>query len=223
MVDVSPRTPTSHSRSAGSADDRPLSIALVAGVLAAAGVGALCMAFTPTAPRSTKPRLSSTSRLDTLLLAAVLVGFVVLGAHSLAGRRGRRGGVRRVVALAVLGVGHDNAETGRRSRRSRSGSKHLRDVVRRSSVAIENAVELVAEDTSGVLAEPMRTVPAPTPPRSAVCRRHSPGLADDIGHPTADAAVAAIVLVVGGGAGGGRVLRHARRTVDGGARRDASA
>ena len=82
--------------------------------------------------------------------------------------------------------------------------EQLRDVVRRSSVAIENAVELVAEDASGVLTEPMS--------RFLVRRRQGRPLpdalrtlADDIGHPTADAAVAAIVLVVGGGAGGGRM------------------
>src|SRR5690606_33830613 len=82
--------------------------------------------------------------------------------------------------------------------------EQLRDVVRRSSVAIEQAVELVAEDTTGRLADPMHAFllrrrqgrPLPEALR---------GLADDIAHPTADAAVAAIVLVVGGGAGGARV------------------
>ncbi len=77
-------------------------------------------------------------------------------------------------------------------------------MVRRSSVAIEKAVELVADDSTGVLAEPMN--------RFALRRRQGvrlpealAGLADDIAHPTADAAVAAIVLVVGGAAGGGRI------------------
>jgi hypothetical protein len=81
----------------------------------------------------------------------------------------------------------------------------LRDVVRRSSVAIETAIDLVAEDSTGMLAEPM----AQFLRRRRQGRRLPEalaGLADDIGHPTADAAVAALVLVVGGGAGGGRVF-----------------
>ena len=170
-----------------------LPIALVAGVLAATGVDALLMAFTPTAPRLTRPRLveESSSR---LLLAAVLVGFVVLAVT--------RWPVAAVAATVFVGSWRwlfgstDNADDRATIEAVAQWLEDLRDVVRRS---------LVAEDASGVLADPMhrfllrRRQGRPLPEALAE-------LADDIGHPTADAAVAAIVLVVGGGAGGGRVF-----------------
>jgi Flp pilus assembly protein TadB len=179
-----------------------LSIALVAGVLAATGVGALFMAFTPTAPRLTRPRFVEESS-NRLLLAAVLVGFVVLAVT--------RWPVAAVAATVFVGSWRwlfgstDNADDRATIEAVAQWLEDLRDVVRRSSVAIENAVELVADDASGVLADPMhrfllrRRQGRPLPEALAE-------LADDIGHPTADAAVAAIVLVVGGGAGGARVF-----------------
>lgn len=179
-----------------------LPVALLAGVLAAAGVGALYMAFTPTDLRLTKPGFVDESS-STLLLGGVLVGFAVLAAT--------RWPVAAVAAGAFVGSWRwlfqstGNADDRATIEAVAQWLEDLRDVVRRSSVAIENAVELVAEDASGHLAEPMhrfllrRRQGRPLPESLA-------GLADDIAHPTADAAVAAIVLVVGGGAGGGRVF-----------------
>lgn len=80
----------------------------------------------------------------------------------------------------------------------------LRDVLHRSSVAIERALEMVAEDSVGVLRDPLA--------RFVLRRRQGVRIpealvefADTVAHPTADAAVAALILVVDGGAGGGRL------------------
>ncbi len=179
----------------------PLSIALVAGFLGAAGVASLWMAFHP-APVRTKRAAVIDSGSTRLLLGAVLAGFVVLAL------------TRWPVAAVAVGVFVGSwrwlfsVSDTKRDRATIEAVaqwlEQLRDVVRRSSVAIENAVELVAEDTSGVLAEPMANFLL----RRRQGRRLPDALrelADDVGHPTADAAVAAIVLVVGGGAGGGRM------------------
>jgi Flp pilus assembly protein TadB len=80
----------------------------------------------------------------------------------------------------------------------------VRDVIRRSSVPIEEALELVAENAAGVLTDPLsrfvlrRRQGVPLPDALAE-------LADSIEHPTFDAAAAAIMLVIGGGAGGARL------------------
>jgi Flp pilus assembly protein TadB len=179
----------------------PLSIAFVAGFLGAAGVASLSMAFRPAPVRTTRSAVIVTGS-TRLLLGAVLAGFVVLAL------------TRWPVAAVAVGVFVGSwrwlfsVSDTKRDRATIEAVaqwlEQLRYVVRRSSVAIESAVELVAEDTSGVLAEPMANF---------LLRRRQGWrlpdalreLADDVGHPTADAAVAAIVLVVGGGAGGGRM------------------
>lgn len=179
-----------------------LPVALVAGVLGVAAVGAAWLAIHPL-------QLRTGSGVEVVELApvrligtAVLTGFIVLVL------------TRWPIAALAVGVFVGawrwlfSVSTTKRERETIEAVarwlEQLRDVVRRSSVAIENAVELVAEDTTGILNEPMsrfllrRRQDRPLPDALA-------GLADDIAHPTADAAVAAIVLVVGGGAGGGRM------------------
>jgi tight adherence protein B len=178
-------------------------VAFVAGVLGIAMVAAIWLAFTPASTPNfvdVGARMQSSAR---LVLGALLVAFVVLAVT--------RWPVAAVAAGVFVGSWRWLFGTSQ-NRRDRAvieavaqWLEDLRDVVRRSSVAIETAIDLVAEDTSGVLAEPM----AQFLRRRRQGRRLPEalaGLADDIGHPTADAAVAALVLVVGGGAGGGRVF-----------------
>lgn len=80
----------------------------------------------------------------------------------------------------------------------------LRDVLRGSSIGAEEALEQVAGRPPEALRDPLA--------RFLARRRQGfrveealADLADDLGHPTADAAIAAIRLVVGGGAGAGRL------------------
>lgn len=178
-----------------------LPIALVAGLLAALAVGAVYFAFNPATPSSGPKRsMSANSQRD--LLAAVVVGGVVLFLT-----RWPTAAVAVtafVVSWRWLFATSETMVERAKVEAIAQWLEDLRDVVRRSSVAIEKAVELVAEDFTGVLAEPMN--------RFALRRRQGvrlpealAGLAEDIAHPTADAAVAAIVLVVGGAAGGGRI------------------
>lgn len=80
----------------------------------------------------------------------------------------------------------------------------LRDTLRGSSIGAEDALEQVALRPPDALAAPMH--------RFVLRRRQGfrteealADLADDLAHPTADAAIAAICLVVGGTAGAGRL------------------
>jgi len=178
-----------------------LPVAFVAGLGGVAVVASVWMAFQPEPSRARRPAIGDRDVLR-WALAGVVAGFVVLAL------------TRWPVAAVAVGVFVGSwrwlfsVSVTRRDRATIEAIakwlEQLRDVVRRSSVAIEQAVELVAEDTTGTLAEPMsrfllrRRQGRPLPDALAE-------LADDVGHPTADAAVAAIVLVVGGGAGGGRI------------------
>jgi hypothetical protein len=84
--------------------------------------------------------------------------------------------------------------------------EHLRDTLRGSSMAAEHALEHVARRPPEALAEPM----------ALFLQRRRQGLrtdealsmlADDLAHPTADAAIAALLLVVSGSASAGRLHR----------------
>lgn len=84
--------------------------------------------------------------------------------------------------------------------------EHLRDTLRGSSMAAEHALEHVARRPPEALAEPM----------ALFVQRRRQGLrtdealsmlADDLAHPTADAAIAALLLVVSGSTGAGRLHR----------------
>lgn len=179
----------------------PYPIALLAGALAAAGVGAVYLAFNPPVrPVGAGRTMSPGTQRD--VFGGLAAGGVVLLLT-------RWPVAALAVAVFVVSWRWLFATSETKAERAKIEAvaqwlEDLRDVVRRSSVAIEKAVELVAEDSSGVLAEPMN--------RFASRRRQGvrlpealAGLADDIAHPTADAAVAAIILVVGGAAGGGRI------------------
>lgn len=177
-------------------------IALVAASLAAGGVLALATAFTP-APQHRAPRTRVVDqRHGPVLIASVMVAFVVLVLT---------GWVVVAAAAAVLVSGWrwlfvvDEAGTDRAKVEAiAKWLEDVRDVIRRSSVPIEEALELVAENASGVLTDPLsrfvlrRRQGVPLPEALAE-------LADAIEHPTFDAAAAAIMLVVGGGAGGARL------------------
>lgn len=183
-------------------------VALGAGIAAAAGVAALIVALTQRPERSERSErlepsvpLLERGGLGTVALA-VVVAFVVLVATGWI-----------VVALAgaglVLGWRWLFVVDGAKAERARVQAiakwlEDLRDVIRRSSVSPEEALELVAESATGELREPLS--------RFVLRRRQGvpleialTELADSIEHPTADAAVAAILLVVGGGAGGARL------------------
>jgi len=80
----------------------------------------------------------------------------------------------------------------------------LRDTLRGSAIGAEEALEQVAERPPDAIAEPLRTF--------AHRRRQGfrtedalADLAEDLAHPTADAAVAAIRLVIGGSTSAGRL------------------
>lgn len=84
--------------------------------------------------------------------------------------------------------------------------EHLRDTLRGSSMAAEHALEHVARRPPEALTEPM----------ALFLQRRRQGLrtdealsmlADDLAHPTADAAIAALLLVVSGSASAGRLHR----------------
>ncbi len=180
----------------------PLPVALLAGLMGVAAVGSLWLAVNPPPARVRRsvPVLDRSS--SRLLVGSVLAGFIVLALT--------RWPIAAIAAGVFVGSWRwlfSVSETKQERATIEAVAQwleQLRDVVRRSNVAIENAVELVAEDAAGVLAPPMS--------RFLLRRRQGRplpdalrGLADEIAHPTADAAVASIVLVVGGGAGGGRI------------------
>lgn len=179
----------------------PFALALVAGALGVVGVGSVWLAFHPESGGHRRLAQTPTAD-DRTTVAAILVGFVVLAVTrwpvAAAAAGGFAGSWRWLFSV-------DDTKRDRQTIEAiAQWLEQLRDVVRRSSVAIENAVELVAEDATGTLREPMRSFllrRRQGSPLPDALRR----LADDIAHPTADAAVAAIVLVVGGGAGGGRI------------------
>lgn len=136
------------------------------------------------------------------LLAAIIVATVVLMAT-------------RLLALAVTSgllvatwrrLLDD--ETARADRRRLEGIAtwldDLRDTLRGSSVGVEEALDRVAARPPDAIADPL----------ADYVRRRSQGtrvedalveLADDLAHPTADGAIAALRLVAGGTAGAGRL------------------
>jgi len=136
------------------------------------------------------------------LVAGAVVGVVVL----LASRW-----LILAVASGLLTVGwgrllHDDRadEERRRLEGIAKWLEDLRDTLRASSIGAEEALEQVAARPPEALVEPMR--------RFVLRRRQGfrtedalADLADDLAHPTSDAAIAAICLVVGGSAGAGRL------------------
>ncbi|MEM1335957.1 MAG: hypothetical protein AAGG08_21115, partial [Actinomycetota bacterium] len=131
-------------------------VALGAGIAAAAGVAALVVAFTerPERPERSEPSdpLLERGGAGTVALA-IVIAFVVLVATGWI-----------VVALAgaglVLGWRWLFVVDGAKAERARVQAiakwlEDLRDVIRRSSVSPEEALELVAESATGELREPL--------------------------------------------------------------------
>ncbi len=175
-------------------------LALITGVCVLAAVGALAIAFSP------KPEKGSTSSpvaVDARLVTAIVVGLVVLATT--------RWPIAAVAAALLVLSWRWLAVSDLQSRTDRARLESiakwledLRDVVRRSSVSLEDALEMVSERPSRWLSEPLE--------RFVLRRRQGTRLADALveladalAHPTADAAIASMLLVVDGGAGGGRL------------------
>lgn len=173
-------------------------VALGAGLLVSVGVFALSLAFSPPAarPRSApldgrRPVWAIVVGLAVLLLtrwpvAAAGAGLLVVGWPWLFVSSAQAAAEReRLTALARW-------------------LEDLRDTLRRSSVAVERALEMVAGDTVGPLRGPLD--------RFVLRRRQGMRIpealaefADSVAHPTGDAAVSALILVVDGAAGGARL------------------
>jgi hypothetical protein len=136
------------------------------------------------------------------VVAAVVVGFAVLlgtGWVLLAAVAGA------MVALWGRLLHDDRAdEERRRVEGIAKWLEDLRDTLRGSSVGAEDALEQVAGRPPEAIAQPLRNF---------VHRRRQgfrtddalDDLADELAHPTSDAAIAAIRLIVGGTAGAGRL------------------
>ncbi|MEZ5224264.1 MAG: hypothetical protein R2743_22450 [Ilumatobacteraceae bacterium] len=185
-----------------------VAIAFVAMALVAAAITALVVAVRPVvAPTSPRSSRSTSPRLDiapTRLVAGGGAAVVVLVLT--------RWPVLALVAGALVAMWpqllHD--------RRSDAERRHvegiakwledLRDTLRGSSVGTEEALEQVAARAPDAVREPLATF--------VVRRRQGfrtedalADLADDLAHPTSDAAVAAIRLVVTGSTGSGRLYQ----------------
>lgn len=188
-----------------SASAPPTAVALLVCTLLAAAVVAIRQGLrpgrhVPTSRRPSGDRAGGPA--GGRLAVALAVGVLVLLAT-------------RWVALAALAAGlvtmwgrllHDRAADAERERVEGIAKwlEDLRDTLRGSSLGAEEALEQVAARPPESIAEPLR---------SFVHRRRQGfrtddallDLADDLAHPTADAAIAAIRLVVGGVAGAGRL------------------
>ncbi|WP_420451660.1 type II secretion system F family protein [Ilumatobacter sp.] len=178
-------------------------VALLAAALVAAAVGCVAVATSPDRPApARRPVVSATASTQGWVLASAAAGVLVALLT-----RWPVGALAVAIFVASWRWSSATSETADDRARVEAVAQwleDLRDVVRRSSVTIEDAVVMVADDATGTLADPMD--------RFVLRRRQGlglaeclAGLADEIAHPTADAAIAAIILVVGGGAGGGRV------------------
>lgn len=181
-----------------------LLLALVVAALLGGALFAVTNAFVPKPVRVTSA--SSASMFAGLgssrVVGAVIVGVVVLIASGW-------------VLLALFAAGlvmfwgvllHDRRADDERDRIEGIAKwlEDLRDTLRGSSVGAEEALEQVA-------ARPPETI-APAMHAFLIRRRQGfrveaalSDLGDDLAHPTADAAIAAIRLVIGGAAGAGRL------------------
>jgi tight adherence protein B len=179
-------------------------VALLAALLVAAGVAALATAFSPKKPprpRTAKPANRYFPRSQ--VIAAMLVGVVLLVATSWP--IAALAAAALVLSWRWLFTSDASAEDRKKVQAIAKWLEDLRDVVRRSSVGIEAALEIVAEDAQGPLG----------PGLSTFVRRRRQGVrigpalaefADQVEHPLFDSAAAAITLVVDGAAGGARLF-----------------
>lgn len=184
-----------------------IGVALVVSLLLAGAAAAMQRALRPDPPVALGSTASTPRALSGLgrgrLIGAAVAAFLVLMAS-------------RWVLLALL-VGamvalwgrilHDQRSDLERQRVEAIGKwlEDLRDSLRSSSIGAEEALEQVAMRPPLAIATPMQ--------RYVQRRRQGfrtddalVDLADDLAHPTSDAAIAAIRLVTGGSAGAGRLF-----------------
>lgn len=179
-------------------------VSLAVCALVAGAAACVMYATTPAVPGTgtTRPAGAVRSIPTERLVAAVVVGFVVLLATQW---------IAATIAAGALVLGwdvllHDQRADDDRRRIDAIAKwlEDLRDTLRGSSVGAEEALEHVAERPPEAIREPLATF----------LHRRRQGfrtedaltdLADALRHPTADAAVAAIQLVVSGTTGAGRL------------------
>ena len=180
----------------------PTLVAFIVAALAAAGISALGVAVAPQPDRRRRRPRSQLAAHQSQVVAAVVVAMVVL--FTTRWLVGAAASALLVGAWRWLFVVSDADMERAKVQAIAKWLEDLRDVVRRSSVGVETALEMVADNAHGVLAGPFD--------RFVLRRRQGVRvvvalgeLADSVEHPTFDAAAAAIVLVVDGAAGGGRL------------------
>jgi hypothetical protein len=177
-----------------------LVVALLLGAAAAAVVRGRTAGHPASASASTPSILSGMER--GRAVAAAVLGFAVLVGT---------GWVLLALAVAILvafwgRLLHDRRADDERARVEAIAKwlEDLRDTLRGSAIGAEEALEQVASRPPAAIAVPLHHF---------VLRRRQgfrtddalADLADELAHPTADAAIAALRLVVGGSAGAGRL------------------
>ncbi len=198
-------------------------VALAAAVVVGGAVACVARALTVHDPARRTAAATTTGRsrivegqhLDGQHLAVgVAVGFVVL----LATRWPVLAAIAAVLTVMWPRLMHDVAADAERQRLEGIAKwlEDLRDTLRGSSVGAEEALEQVALRPPQAIADALATF---TFRRRQGFRVEDAlaDLADELDHPTADAAIAAIRLVVGGTAGAAR-LHHTVSTLAGAAR-----
>ena len=180
-------------------------IAVAAGLTTTATIAATAIAITPrpaTPPRSRSRRGRDATINAARVLAGAGVGLVVLLATGwvIAAAAGAALVVFWPILLGATSAATELAQVEAIAK----WLEDLRDLLRRSSLSVEEAIEIAGTGTRGALSGPLAAL--------VLRRRQGARLTDalwefamTVGHPTADSAVAAIQLVVDGGAGGARL------------------
>lgn len=184
----------------------PAVLAALVGAIVAASFGALATAFSPPRVRRRPPRDRNAAVAwgnPQRVVIAVVVAIAVL-----VWSRWPVGALAGGAAVAFwpwLSSTSGAAQELAKVEAIAKWLEDLRDLLRRSSIGVEVAVEMVGSTTtSGPLAQPLATV---------VLRRRQGArltvalweLAETVDHATADSAVAALQLVLDGSAGGARL------------------
>ncbi len=181
-------------------------IALAVCVLVAVACLAVFKAFAPRTPARVVPASSTPTVLSGLPRGRVAAGAVVVFVTLLATRWVLLSLVAGVLTALWGRLLHDRRADLERTRVEAIARwlEDLRDTLRGSSIAAEEALEVVATRPPQAIAAALHTF--------ALRRRQGfrtedalADLADDLAHPISDAAISAIVLVIGGSAGAGRL------------------
>ena len=180
----------------------PTLVAATAGLLVALSVGAMAFSLRPPTTRARRAPLGTIGTPRRFLAGAVMAVVVLVATRWVAAAAGAGAlvvGWRWLLASTTATVELTKVEA------IAKWLEDLRDLLRRSSLGVEDAIEMAATTTtSGPLAVPLATL---------VIRRRQGmrmtdalwDLAQTVAHPTCDSAVAAIQLVLDGGAGGARL------------------